>query len=101
MVAEATESEIRTVPNRGALMSGLSRARWIVLPLLVGACHTWSTVPLSPSTSGPLPRHSTVVLVGGERVQVENGRTTRDSLIGDRLNGARFAVPRDSVNFVE
>ena len=82
-------------------MLGLSRARLIVVPLLVSACHTWSTVPLSPNTSGPLPRHSTVVLMGGERVQVEDGRTTRDSLIGDRLGGARFSVPRDSVNFVE
>jgi hypothetical protein len=34
-------------------------------------------------------------------VQVEDGRTTPDSLIGDRLNGVRFAVPRDSVAFVE
>ena len=82
-------------------MLARSRARLIIVPLLTGACHTWSTVPISPNTSGPLPRHSTVVLKGGERVQVEDGRTTRDSLIGDRLNGARFAVPHDSVNFVE
>jgi len=82
-------------------MRGLSRARLIVVPLLVGACHTWSTVPLSPNASGPLPRHSTVVLIGGERVDVEDGRTTRDSLIGDRNGGWRFAVSRDSVAFVE
>jgi hypothetical protein len=82
-------------------MLGMSRARLIVVPLLACACQTWSTVPLSPNTPGPLPKHSTVVLVGGERVQVEDGRSTRDSLIGDRLNGARFAVHRDSVNFVE
>ena len=82
-------------------MLGMSRATLIVVPLLMCACHTWRTVPISPNTSGPLPRHSTVVLMGGERVQVEDGRTTRDSLIGDRLNGARFAVPRDSVSFVE
>ena len=82
-------------------MFARSRARLIVVPLLLGACHTWSTVPLSPNASGALPRHSTVVLVGGERVQVEDGRTTRDSLIGDRLNGVRFAVTRDSVDFVE
>ena len=82
-------------------MSGPSRARLLVVPLLLSACHTWSTVPLSPNASGPLPRHSTVVLMGGERVEVENGRTTRDSLIGGRPSGARFAVPRDSVAFVE
>ena len=82
-------------------MLGLSRARLIVVPLLVSACHTWSIVPMSPNASGPLPRHSTVVLIGGERVKVEDGRTTRDSLIGDRQGGARFAVHRDSVAFVE
>ena len=82
-------------------MIGSKRARLIVVPLLVSACHTWNTVPLSPNASGPLPRSSTVVLIGGERVQVENGRTTRDSLIGERLSGARFAVTRDSVAFVE
>ena len=101
MVAETIRSEIGRVPYRGALMPRLSRARLIVLPLLLGACHTWSTVPLSPDAAGPLPRHSTVVLIGGERVQVEDGRTTRDSLIGDRPNGTRFAVARDSVAFVE
>jgi hypothetical protein len=41
------------------------------------------------------------MLIGGDRVDIEDGRTTRDSLIGVRLNGTRFSVPRDSVNFVE
>ena len=82
-------------------MLALSRARLIIVPLLASACHTWSIVPMSPNTPGPLPRHSTVVLMGGERVQVEDGRTTRDSLIGDRQSGARFSVHRDSVAFVE
>jgi hypothetical protein len=80
---------------------GLSRAGLIAVPLLLGACHTWRTVPMSPNESGPLPRESTVVLVGGERVSVEGGRTTRDSLISQRVGGARFAVPRDCVSFVE
>jgi hypothetical protein len=102
MVAEAFEPEIHSVSFRqGAPMLGIPRGRLLVVPLLTCACQTWSTVPLSPSTPGPLPKHSTVVLVGGERVQVEDGRSTRDSLIGDRLNGAPFAVSRDSVNFVE
>ena len=82
-------------------MLGMSRATLIVVPLLACACQTMSVVPISPNTPGPLPTHSTVVLVGGERVPVEDGRSTVDSLIGARLNGARFAVPRDSVNFVE
>jgi hypothetical protein len=82
-------------------MLGMSRARLIVVSLLTSACHTWNTVPIAPNSSGPLPRHSTVVLMDGRRVQVEDGRTTRDSLIGIRLSGAHFAVPRDSVYFVE
>ena len=82
-------------------MFRISRARLLVVPLLTCACHTLSTVPLSPNTSGPLPRHSTVVLMGGNRVPVDDGRTTRDSLIGVRFDGARYAVPRDSVAFVE
>ena len=101
MAAEVDRSEIGTVPHQGALMLALSRARLIVVPLLLDACHTWSKVPLSPNAAGPLPRHSTVVLMGGERVQVEDGRATRDSLIGDRLDGTRFAIGRDSVAFVE
>jgi hypothetical protein len=83
-------------------MVGKTRARLIVVvPLLACACHSWSTVPISPNTSGPLPEHSTVVLIGGRRVQVDDGLTTRDSLFGARLNGARFAVHRDSVAYVE
>jgi hypothetical protein len=41
------------------------------------------------------------VLVGGARVLLEGGRTTRDTLFGARPGGTRFAVPRDSVNLVQ
>ncbi len=82
-------------------MPGMSRARLILVPLLVSACQTWSTVAIPPNASGPLPKHSMVVLMGGERVHVDAGRSTPDSLIGVRLNGVRFAVPRDSVAFLE
>jgi hypothetical protein len=56
---------------------------------------------MAPNTSGPLPPHSTVVLIGGRRVPVDDGLTSRDSLFGTRMNGARFAVHRDSVAYVE
>src|SRR6476469_6770684 len=82
-------------------MFQISRARLILVPLLTCACHTSSIIPIAPNMSGALPRHSTVVLLGGERVSVEDGRTTRDSLIGARASGTRFAVPRDSVFYVE
>jgi hypothetical protein len=34
-------------------------------------------------------------------VPLEDGRTTRDSLVGTGLGGTRFAVHRDSVSFIE
>ena len=102
MVANATEAEIRSVPLPKVRMLRSSRARLIVVPLLVCGCHAWSSVPISPNTSGALPRHISVVLRGGDRVDVDDGRMTRDSLIGARsVDGWRFAVHRDSVNFVE
>jgi hypothetical protein len=42
-----------------------------------------------------------VVLIGGERVQVEDGITTPDSVLGTQLIGMRFAVSRDRIAFVE
>jgi len=102
MVVGPTEAEIRSIPLPKVRMIRPSRARLLVVPLLVSGCHTWSTVPISPNTSGPLPRHISVVLRGGDRVDVDDGRMTRDSLIGARsVDGWRFAVHRDSVNFVE
>ena len=82
-------------------MLGMPRTRLLVVPLLVCACHTSSTVPISPKSAGPLPAHSTVVLNGGLRVPVEDGFTARDSVFGVRLNGTRLAVPYDSVAYVE
>ena len=102
MVANTTEAEIRSIPLPKVRMLRSPRAKLIVVPLLVCGCHTWSTVPISSNTSGPLPRHISVVLRGGDRVDVDDGRMTRDSLIGARsVDGWRFAVHRDSVNFVE
>jgi hypothetical protein len=47
-------------------MLGKSRAGLlVVVPLLTCACHSRSSVPISPNTSGPLPAHSTVVLIIG------------------------------------
>ena len=82
-------------------MVRMSRARLLFVPLLTCACHTVRTVPMAPNTSGPLPPHSTVVLIGGRRVPVDDGLTSRDSVFGTRVTGARFAVPRDSVAYVE
>ena len=82
-------------------MIGLSRRRLIFLPLVLCACQSWRTVPLAPKDSGALPDHVWVVRLGGERVPVERGRVTTDSLIGRGGGGGRFAVSRDSIAFVE
>lgn len=77
-----------------------SRATLIVGPLLLGACHTWNTVPLSPK-SAPLPAHSRVVLAEGERVPIRDGRATPDSIGGTHYDVRRHAVSRDGVVLVE
>ena len=82
-------------------MRGVSRRTVLVVPLLAGACHSWSNVPLAPQASVRLPDHSWVVRVGGERVPVEAGSTTPDSIIGTRPDHSRIAIPRDSVAYVE
>ena len=82
-------------------MAGLSRRTFILLPLLATACQTWSAVRLAPNETGALPKHSWVVMMGGARVPVEGGQFTRDSIVGTQGAGARFAVSRDSVAYVE
>jgi len=85
----------------GDTMRRISRGSLLVVPLVLCACHTYRTVPLSPQASGRLPEHSWVVRMGGERVPVEGGAATRDSIIGTRPDGSRVAIPRDSVAYVE
>ena len=82
-------------------MRGVSRRTLLVVPLLVCACHTWRNVPLAPQASERLPDHSWVVRVGGERVPVEGGSATPDSIVGTRPDQSRIAIPRDSVAYVE
>ncbi|MEO6528818.1 MAG: hypothetical protein ABIP93_19530 [Gemmatimonadaceae bacterium] len=82
-------------------MPRFPQRRLILLPFLMCACHGWRTVSLEPNRSGALPRHSWVLLVSGERMSVEGGRFTQDSVIGMAAGGRRFAAPRDSVALVE
>jgi hypothetical protein len=73
----------------------------ILLPLLACGCQSWSTVKLAPQETGSLPKHSWVVMMTGARVPVEGGQFSRDSIVGTQGAGARFAVSRDSVAYVE
>ena len=82
-------------------MPGPSRRRLLLVSLLACACHSTRTVPLAPKQAGPLLPQSWVVLVGGQRVAVEGGHATADSIFTTRRDGGAFAVPRDSVLYVE
>lgn len=81
-------------------MSGASRRTVLLVLLSASGCHSWHRVPLTPSDTGWLPAHSRVVRMGGEAVEIRGGRVSPDSLVGAGRN-YRFAIPRDSVAFVE
>jgi hypothetical protein len=78
-----------------------SHARLFVLPFLVCACHSWSTVPLAPKVSAELPPNSRVVQKGSAPVSLFKARATTDSIVGWRGSQERFAVSRDDVVRVE
>lgn len=82
-------------------MLGISRPMWIFVPLVACGCHTWSRVPLASGIARELPAQSWVVRLGGERVAVQGGRVTPDSVVGTRREGGRFSLSRDAVAFVE
>lgn len=82
-------------------MAGASQRALILVSLIACACHTTRRLPLVPATTRDLPEGSSVVLKGGERVQLAEGHLTTDSLLGTRRDGAHIAVPRDRVAFVE
>jgi hypothetical protein len=78
-----------------------SGRRLFLVPLLTCACHTARIVSLASGATSPLPDRSCVVRLGGERVPLDRGRVTRDSITGTLRDGQRLAAPRDSVAFVE
>jgi hypothetical protein len=82
-------------------MSVSSRRALALLSLLVCGCHSMRRAPLAPGVSRELPGRSAVVSSAGERVVLDQGRVTADSVVGIRSDGARFALPRDSVAFIE
>ena len=81
-------------------MFGGSRRTVLLVLVLASGCHTWRRVPLAPGDRVSLPAHSRVVRMGGETVEIRGGRVSPDSLVGAGRN-YRFAIPRDSVAFVE
>jgi hypothetical protein len=73
----------------------------LFVPLLTCACHTSRVVPLAPKETGALPEHTWVVRLGGQRVPLDGGRLTRDSVTGTLRDGRRFAASRDSLVGIE
>jgi hypothetical protein len=83
-------------------MSVSLRRALVLLPLLTAAaCHATRRAPLEPEVSRELARQSAVVSRAGDRVVLEEGRVTADSVVGMRTDGTRFALPRDSVALLE
>jgi hypothetical protein len=67
--------------------------------MLIAGCQSTHSTPLAPERD--LPANSTVVERSGQKLLIENGRLTPDSVTGKDSDGQRFAVPRDSVASVE
>jgi hypothetical protein len=78
------------------MLSKFPRSVLLIL-LWTCACQARRTVPLAPDQSGELPKRSVLVKKGGDRVSLEEGRVSGDSVIGVRRNGERISIPRDSV----
>lgn len=73
----------------------------LILLVAANACQSRHSAPPAPQPFSELPRRSVLVRKGGERLPIEEGRVTADSVIGLRRTGERFAVPLDSVLSVE
>jgi hypothetical protein len=80
-------------------MHDVLRRTLMLVPLLSLGCSSMKPVALGPEPRS-LASSSWIVVKSGERLELRDGRVTRDSLIGIRAR-ARRAIPRDSVVSVE
>ena len=75
-------------------------SRWILaLPAVALGCSSMRSAQLGPEPR-QLPTTSWIVMKNGERLELRDGRVTRDSVVGIRARLHR-AIPRDSVVSVE
>ena len=81
-------------------MSRFRRAL-MLFPLLTCACQASYRIPLVMEVSRDLPEHCWVVLKGGERIPLDEGRVTADSIMGTRRAAGRVTVARERVAYVE
>jgi hypothetical protein len=75
------------------------RRTLMLLPLISLGCSSMKPVYLGPEPRS-LASSSWIVVKSGERMELRDGRLTRDSLIGIQAR-LRRAIPRDSVVSVE
>ena len=80
-------------------MRGFPRSTVVLTVLLLSGCSSMKPVQLGPEPRR-LSSSSWIVLSNGERLELRDGRVTRDSVVGiyGRLHRA---IPRDSVVSVE
>ena len=77
----------------------LSRCALRLAPLIACGCASLQTIPLDTEARS-LPATSSIVLKDGQRLELRDGRVTRDSVIGIHAR-LRRAIPRDSVASVQ
>jgi hypothetical protein len=80
-------------------MRGMLRRTLVLVPLLSLGCSSMKPVYLGPEPRS-LASSSWIIVKSGERMELRDGRLTRDSLIGIHAR-LRRAIPRDSVVSVE
>ena len=72
-----------------------------LLLIVEGGCDSWHATLLAPNVSRELAANTRLVERNGQQVNLEGGRVTSDSIIGETDGGQRIALPRDSVAAVE
>ena len=90
------------IPRFRAAGDGVTRGAEALLTLVfIGGCQSLHDTPLVPSATRDLPANARLVKPDGQRLQLESGRITADSVVGTLSGGQRIALPRDSVASIE
>ena len=81
------------------------RARWLlvlVIPIILGACSTWTTVPppVQPVVTEREGDHVQVKVAGRAAFDLHDIQVLGDSLVGTTGAGTRYAVATEDVEYV-
>lgn len=55
--------------------------------VLIGGCQSWHATPLAPNVTRDLPANPRLVKLNGQKVDLESGHVTADSIIGELNEG--------------